>query len=575
MNALTVARKEVTDARRSALVWALVALIGLVAVPTIVRFPDSVVTSATPDRIALVLLTSFERPVALAAVLVGGLAIAGERETGSLRVLSGFPLSRRDLLVGKLLGRGSVLIAVVLAGQVLIVAAVVYRLDGVSLRTFGHGAGLTLLFALAYFGIAVGASVVANTRLRALVLGLGAYIFFSSYWERVVVGPVFEVLRGRPPTDGELQFVIVNHVGTIDYLQLLNPNNAYTGANYFDPAVDWFGVTVLLGWFVVPVVLGYVRFRSQDVEPERRRPLAPLRRRLEAVSIPWSALPTPALPLSLPDHAAVAYGRADLTTLRRSRLILGLVAILVGQFVAAALSVPVPGADTGGLTPPPGVGTNFGPLFSELGTPLLIQFVAVLLGALAVVDGVETGRLRVLVGYPVRRRDVLVGTVVGRALLYVCSLATGLLAAAVVLWVRPTTVDPVSLALGGSSVAALGLAFFGIAVGASAFARRRITALGASFGAVVLFSAVWRTFVVGLPFLFVRGEFPGPTELAYTAGSTPQWYHYVLWVDPTEAYRMLGNVTGSLRFQLAGVLAFWAVVPVVVGYWRFRSRDIA
>jgi ABC-2 type transport system permease protein len=577
VNVLTVARKELTALGRSPLVWALAALIGLIAAPGIVRLPSTFVGADTPDRMAVLMLASFaERPIAFAAILVGSLAVAGERETGSLRVLSGFPLPRRDLLLGKVAGRGLVLLATVVAGQLLIVTAVLYRLDGVSASAIAFGIGLTALFALAHFGIGVGVSAVAGTRLGALAASLGLYIFFRNYWEGVVVRPVFGLLTGRSPIDAELRFTIVTHLGTGTYLQLLNPNNAFSGAITFDAGVDWFSIAVLAGWFVVPVTVGYVRFRGRDLDGSRWRPLAPVRRRLGGVSLPRPSLPTPGF-LDRPSlrHPVLTYARADLRSLRRSWLIVGLLVALVGQFVAAALGVPVGGPEADGVTPLPGVGTHFGPLFSEFGAGLLVPVVTILLGALVVVDEVETGRYRAVASYPVARRDVLVGKVLGRGLLFVGAMVTGLLAAVAVLWVRPTTVDLGTVALGGGATIGRGLAFFGIAVGASAFARRRITALGGSFAAVVLFTSAWRTLAVGVPYLLARGSFPSASDLAYAAGSPPEWFHYLLWANPTESFVALGWVSGPIQWLFVAVLVCWTVVPAAVGYRRFRSRDIA
>ncbi|WP_135365914.1 ABC transporter permease subunit [Halosimplex halophilum] len=571
MNALTVAHKEVREARRSRLVWALVGLIGVVTLPLVARASERLFANSSVDRMALVLLNGFERPVALAAILVGALAVAAERERGSLRVLSGVSLARRDLVVGKVLGRGLVLAAVVLAAKALAVGILVVRLDGVSPSALGLATALTLLLALAYFGIAVGASLVTGTRLRALALALGVYVFFANYWEGVVVRPVFRFLNGRPPVQGELDFVIAADPEAIQYLQVLNPNNAYTGANHFHGAIDWFSLGVLVAWGVVPVAVGYLRFRNRDLDAGAGGRLAALRRRLDAVSVSRPQLPTPSLPVSVRDRPALSYALADLAAIGRSWLVPALVVVLVGEFVLAALRVPGPSAAAEASLP--ALGTAYGPLFGELGTPYPVVIATVLLGALAIVDETETGRLKVVTEYPVTRRDVVVGKLAGRAALYVAAVLVGALAAVAILWVRPTAVDPGPLALGVAAMAGVGLSLFGISVGISAFAGGRITAIGASFGAILVITRLWRT-LVGVPYWLVEGEFPRGGDLAYAPGSPPEWYHYLQWANPANAYGSLGIVSGSRRLLLAGVLAFWFVVPVAVGYWRFRSRDI-
>jgi ABC-2 type transport system permease protein len=572
VNALTVAGKEFREARRSRLVWALVGLIGVVTVPLVARVSDQLFARSSPDRIALVLLNGFERPVALAAILVGALAVAAERERGSLRVLSGVPLARRDLVVGKLLGRGLVLAAVVLAAKALAVGILVVRLDGVSPAALGLATALTLLFAWAYFGIAVGASLVTSTRLRALALALGVYLFFASYWQRIVVRPVFGFLNGRPPAQGELEFIIASDPGTIQYLQVLNPNNAYSGANYFEGAIDWFSLGVLVAWGVLPVAVGYLRFRSRDLDAGASGRLAALRERFEGISVSRPQLPTPSLPVSVRERPALSYALADLVAIGRSWLVPGLMVVLVGQFVLAALSVP--GPDSTREASFSSFATTYGPLFGELGTPYPVVIATILLGALAIVDETATGRLKVVTEFPVTRRDVVVGKLAGRAALYVAAVVVGALAAVTVLWVRPTTVDLGPLALGVAAMVGVGLSVFGISVGISAFVDDRITAIGASFGVFLLISRLWRT-LVDVVYWLVDGTFPQAGDLAYAPGSPAEWYHYLQWANPASAYGSLGIVSGPYRLLLAGVLAFWFVAPAAVGYRRFRDREIA
>ena len=265
MKALTVARKELRDGRRSPLPWALAALVAVYVVPLTIRFPEQVVSTVDLERQTTIMLAAAERPVVFASILIGALSVVGERESGSLRVLLGSSATRRDVVAGKLLGRGALLIGVLLVGLTPIVASVYVRVGAISLPDALLGTVLNLLLGLAYFGVAAEISTVVNTRLRALALSLGAYLLFSEFWAQAVVVPVYRLVHGSPPPGIALEFALIPTIDLPRVLQRVSPNNAHIAANYFNGVVDWFAVAMLVFWAAVPVGVGYLRFRRQEV----------------------------------------------------------------------------------------------------------------------------------------------------------------------------------------------------------------------------------------------------------------------------------------------------------------------
>jgi ABC-2 type transport system permease protein len=255
--------------------------------------------------------------------------------------------------------------------------------------------------------------------------------------------------------------------------------------------------------------------------------------------------------------------RREITDLRRSRLLVALVGCFAALLAVAALAYP------------PDDPVDLTSLLGGELNGLAVPTVGILLGAFALVDEVETGRLGVLLGVPVTRRDVFVGTVLGRAVLLVGAVAVGFLVAGAVLWVRPTALDPVALARVACATAGLGLAFLGIAVGWSAFAADRMRALGASFAALLSFGAPWELFVVAPASLLARGSVQLSSSLEPAIATDPAWYSLLYWGSPTNAFRAAISVSEPVVWMPVTVLVFWTVVPATVGYWRFRSRDIA
>jgi ABC-2 type transport system permease protein len=258
----------------------------------------------------------------------------------------------------------------------------------------------------------------------------------------------------------------------------------------------------------------------------------------------------------------VTLARKEVTDLRRSRLLVALVGAFVLFLVTTALGVPADSSEPAAAL-----------LVNSAGGLRVISVVAILLGALAMVDEVETGRVRVLLGCPVTRRDVLLGKLLGRGLALVAATAVGFLAGGAVVAARLGSVDPVGIAAVTGRAIGFALAYFGIAFGLSVFATDRLYSVGGSFVAFLLFGSPWEVFVVGPPYWLQFGRIPTAGELM--AGADPTWYTLLTWASPNRALAAFQTVSGPLVLFLAAVLAFWFVAPVAVGYWRFRSADIS
>lgn len=297
MSLAAVARKDFEDAARSKMLWSLtgllVALIGIFYVAAW-HFADD------PDAAELVrgLALPMQVIVPLAALIAGYMSIVGERRSGSIKVLLGLPPTREDVVFGKLAGRSGVVGAAVLTAFV--VAAV---LSGLLIGSvpFGDLGGLLLasiLLGLAFVGIAVGVSAAMSSRGRAMAAVVGTYLLFIGFWD-VAIGGVYRIVEGSFPPSPITPRNQIEAWALL--LQRLNPMEAYgvVASNLIDTSVfpltlqfpiginptrrpgvttadlvagdlpfylsDWFAALILLAWFAVPVVAGYVRFRGADL----------------------------------------------------------------------------------------------------------------------------------------------------------------------------------------------------------------------------------------------------------------------------------------------------------------------
>ncbi|WP_458188295.1 ABC transporter permease [Haladaptatus sp. NG-WS-4] len=274
MSSLVVARKDFEDAVRSKMLWGITVLFVLFTGGTVFALDGIMELNEMSALQILTLPAGLIIPIT--SLVAAYLSIAGERESGSIKLLLGLPHTRADVVVGKLLGRTAV-VSVAIGAAFVVTAGVLAALyGGVSVGDYLLLLLLTAFFGATFVGIAVGISAATATRGRAMGVAVGVFVAFQILWDYVPMG-VYYLAEGTIPSAGPLPAWY--------YLVLtLNPKNAYTmasglflpetpAASFADRVVgevpfyleDWFGLVVLVAWFAVPVVLGYLRFDRVDL----------------------------------------------------------------------------------------------------------------------------------------------------------------------------------------------------------------------------------------------------------------------------------------------------------------------
>lgn len=272
-----IAGKEFTDAVRARVLWALVAVIGLLTggLTALTRFlpgiePDPLVALGAASEFAAIL-------VPILALVAAYLAVAGERESGSLKVLLGLPPSRGEVLLGKFLGRSAVVAVGLVLGFVVAGVATALAYGDLPVARFAGITALTVVLGLAFVGLAVGISAATATRARAMTVSIAVYLVFVLLWDVVPQGLYF-LVNGSPPGAVVPAWFLA--------LETASPPGAYSalvatvlGAGtpdlpglaarlggplpfYLQP---WFQAVVLGLWTVVPLGLGYRRFERADL----------------------------------------------------------------------------------------------------------------------------------------------------------------------------------------------------------------------------------------------------------------------------------------------------------------------
>ncbi|WP_137291173.1 ABC transporter permease [Natronorubrum halophilum] len=283
MSAITVAKKDFADAARSRKLMALTAVFALFT------FGGAFLASWVGDLFAemegegaqttIDLVVALQTPasylVPIIALILGYAAIAGERESGSLKFLLGLPHTRRDVVLGKILGRSAVVAVSILIGFGVGLIGLFAFVGSVSIVDYLLFTLVTILFGFVYICIAVGLSSMTRSTTKAGAGAFGLIVFLWFVWGVLAMGVLYLV-------EGELW--MESYPDWYISLLSLSPDAAYGSAiaavfgegqftiasayGVENPpllAEPWFGFVVLAVWALVPLGIGIVLFNRADL----------------------------------------------------------------------------------------------------------------------------------------------------------------------------------------------------------------------------------------------------------------------------------------------------------------------
>lgn len=278
MSWMHVARKDFADAGRSMMLWALTVVLVLL-VAGVSAIPYLLADGTTPpfeDALSF-LFTPIALLVPIIGLVVGYQAIVGERESGSIRFLLGLPNTRRDVVLGKVIGRAGVVAVPTLIGFLVGAIVIGALYDGFIVTDYLGLLAFSLVMGLVYVSVAVAISASVSSRAKALAGVLGFYILFDFLWEFVPMA-IYWVVEGRLPGLTGLPawylFVLRLSPGqalsaiALTLIEIAGAGDLdLTAAGRLAGEVpfyleNWFAWIIVGLWIVVPVSLGYLRFKN-------------------------------------------------------------------------------------------------------------------------------------------------------------------------------------------------------------------------------------------------------------------------------------------------------------------------
>lgn len=206
--------------------------------------------------------------VPLMGLTAGAQSLAAERESGTLAYLLAQPVSRIEVLLGKLFGLGAALLAALLLGFGLAAALIAWRQGAVSVGGYGLLVGLSLLLALV--SLSLGIAISSWSRSGALAVGLALFVWLalvflgdlglmgSAIAMKLEISTLFNLALANP-----LQvFKIATIHGLRASLEVLGPAGLYATRTYGE-GLAFLLVGLLGAWIVLPMAVAFLRFRAE------------------------------------------------------------------------------------------------------------------------------------------------------------------------------------------------------------------------------------------------------------------------------------------------------------------------
>jgi len=278
MSLTAVVKKDFRDSVRSRTLHVLVFVFTAFAAGlTVIQWVPSIYRDGSVPTTTLALLNSMRQPTVLFVPLISLAAtyntIAGERESGRIRLLLGLPNTRSAVVFGKYIGRTAVIAVAILVGYTVAGVVALATFDSFDFGVFGRYTVLTIFCGAVYTALATGFSAGMDSRLRAAGGATALYSVFLLGWD-VAMLLLQLLIYGQDIPEGGLP-------DWFNFLGLLNPSTAFMHAaravipeyaqiTFYPDAnavylQDWVGFPILALWGAVPLAIGYRRFAQADI----------------------------------------------------------------------------------------------------------------------------------------------------------------------------------------------------------------------------------------------------------------------------------------------------------------------
>jgi ABC-type transport system involved in multi-copper enzyme maturation permease subunit len=213
--------------------------------------------------------------IPLIAIILGFSTISGEAESGALSVVLSYPVTRFEILLGKLLGLGSVIIIAVFDGFGIGGIIIIATVGAESWLAFLAFIGLSIFLGFIYLSLSICVSAFFKRRITSI--GGGLIIFF---WGMIVGTILMGIVFGSGYNFQD--FMSGNFPEWYWYEPFFSPMDLHQTAvtrafgidtiSYMEFRIkvpEFLNIGLLLFahfiWFIVPLLLAYRFFKRRDI----------------------------------------------------------------------------------------------------------------------------------------------------------------------------------------------------------------------------------------------------------------------------------------------------------------------
>jgi ABC-type transport system involved in multi-copper enzyme maturation permease subunit len=215
---------------------------------------------------------------------------------------------------------------------------------------------------------------------------------------------------------------------------------------------------------------------------------------------------------------------------------------------------------------------------------LLIPIIAIMLGYSTISGEAESGSLSIVLSYPIKRIEVLLGKLIGLGSVLFCSILFGFGVGGIIIAITVGVEEGAGFFMFIILTVMLGLVYLSLSICISSICKKRVTSIA---GGVMIFfwAMIYGMIIFGI--LLATGV---SLEDFLTPGFVyPDWLFNSIFFSPGDLYQMsvmrgfglsqaFGFTIEAPEYMSLGLLFFaqiiWLIIPLMLAYYFFKKRDI-
>jgi len=273
---ISIAKKEVLDNIRNK--WIILITILFASLTLLVSYAGSLFSEGWQDLQVTVggMSALVQILISIIGLMLGYAAIVGEVERGSMGSLLSMPTERLEILLGKLIGLGSVLTITILIGFGIAGIVIGWNVPDVNYGEYLIFIGASILIGLVFLSIGLFLSCIFKKRSTAMGGAIFVWFLFSIIWQFIMVAiiiatGVIENFESISIPDWYFGLQTINPLQSYSMLVSINvgtaPNQQDIGSVLGYPSFinNELLITVLILWIIVCISIAIWRFNKKDI----------------------------------------------------------------------------------------------------------------------------------------------------------------------------------------------------------------------------------------------------------------------------------------------------------------------